>query len=278
MNAKLLLNSLKSNPGFGYFSYDQLILDTLKSSSLTSENADPKILILCGPPGSGKSTIKNQLLLSKNITDYINIDPDEIRSILMNQGLTFPDDKTMSGITNAFNKRISDEAQKQRFNIVFDTTGQNFRAVFDLTQKSQERGYKTYFVIVYASLETCLGRVNTRNAYLAETGSTRIPLPRHVAESIYNGFTREKGTASMFLLDYPVRADEILLYDNNSDGEPKVLYQKIKDDVVVSSNFSNFYNMTLRETAPYIVKKRNGGKTKRARRKKSKKTRKYKKN
>jgi len=278
MDAKSLLNNLKPKTGFppifGDISYDQIIFDTLKSSPTISERAEPNVLILCGPPGSGKSTIKNNLLLSKNITDYVNIDPDEIRSILTDQGLTFPDDKTMSGITNAFNKRISNEAQNRRFNIVFDTTGQNFRAVFDLIRSSRDSGYKTHFSIVYASLETCLARVNSRNARLAETGSSRIQLPIEVAKSIYKGFLQDKGTASLFLLDYPVRTDEIFLYDNNTDGvEPKLLYQKVQDEVVISSKFSNFYNMTLRDSDPYIVKKRSGGKTKRVRRKKLKKTR-----
>jgi len=288
MDAKILLGILKpksgSAPPFGEIDYDELIFNALKSSSVTAE---PKVLILCGPPGSGKSTIKNNLLIEKGIVNYVNIDPDEIRSILMDQGLTFPDDKTMSGITNAFNKRISDEAQKQRFNIVFDTTGQNFKAVADLLRSSCEASYETYFVIVYASLETCLARVNIRNTRLAETELSRIPLPLDVAESIYNGFMQEKGTAAMFLLDYPVRAHEILLYDNNADGgEPTLLYQKVEKDVVFSSNFPNFYNMTLSKTPPYIVKSAlpvgaKGGKSKKNRRKKYKKTRKrrkYKKN
>jgi len=278
MDAKSLLNNLKQNPSFGSISHDELVFDTLKSSSTMLQSNEPKVLILCGPPGSGKSTIKNYLLIEKDITDYVNIDPDEIRTILMSQGITSPDDKTMSGITNAFNKRICDEAQKQRFNIVFDTTGQNFRAVADLLRNSCEALYKTYFAIVYASLETCISRINSRNARLAETGSSRIQLPIEVAKSIYNKFMRDKGTAAMFLLDYPLRADEIILYDNNSNGaKPLLLYQKLQNEVTYSSDFPNFYNMTLRKTAPYIVKKRSGGKTKRIRRKKYKKTRRCKK-
>ena len=47
------------------------------------------------------------MLAQNSIDTYINIDPDEIRTILMTNGVTFPDDKTMAGITNAFNKRRS---------------------------------------------------------------------------------------------------------------------------------------------------------------------------
>jgi hypothetical protein len=204
----------------------------------------------------------------------------------MREGLTFPDDRTMSGVTNAFNKRMSDEALNQRFNIVFDTTGQNSIAIFALIRSLRDSGYKTHFVIVYASLETCLARVARRNAQLAETRSDRIPLPLDVARGIYDGFMKEKGIASTFLLDFPPRLDEILLYDNNTDGEPTLLYQKVEKNVAFSSNFSNFYNMTLSEAPPYIVKTAlllgaKGGKTKRIRKKKYKKTRrrgKYKKN
>ena len=280
-DGKTLLNILKPKSGdpplFGAIPFDALIFDTLKSSSHVSQSSEPKILILCGPPGSGKSTIKNALLSQNGVTDYINIDPDTIREILMNQGVTFPDDKTMTGITNAFNKRISDEAQKQRFNIVFDTTGQNFKAVSDLIRSSRDFRYKTYFTIVWASKETCLRRVEMRNQQLRETSAARIELPIPVAESIYNGFMQQKGTASMFLLDYPIRANEVFLYNNDTDGtEPRLLYHKIGNDVVHSTNFSTFYNMQISESSPYIIKKLSGGKRKKTRKNKKSK-RKYRK-
>lgn len=286
-NGKILLNILKPKSGnppiFSELPFDQMILDTLKSSPTISQSAEPKVLILCGPPGCGKSTIKRMLLSQNGITDYINIDPDVIREILMSQGVTFPDEKTMTGITNAFNKRIGDEAQKQRFNIVFDTTGQNFKAISELIRNSRSIGYKTYFTIIWASLETCLRRVEGRNQQLRESSSGRIELPIPVAESIYNGFMQQKGIASMFLLDYPIKPTEILLYNNNVDGsEPELLFHKQGNVVVHSSNFPTFYNMQISESSPYITKKSSGGKRKKTRKnkklKKSKKSKKYFKN
>lgn len=283
-NGKILLNILKPKSGnppiFSELPFDQMILDTLKSSPTISQSAEPKVLILCGPPGCGKSTIKRMLLSQNGITDYINIDPDVIREILMSQGVTFPDEKTMTGITNAFNKRIGDEAQKQRFNIVFDTTGQNFKAISELIRNSRSIGYKTYFTIIWASLETCLRRVEGRNQQLRESSSGRIELPIPVAESIYNGFMQQKGIASMFLLDYPIKPTEILLYNNNVDGsEPELLVHKQGNVVVHSSNFPTFYNMQISESSPYITKKSSGGKRKKTRKnkklKKSKKSKKY---
>ena len=264
---KELLKQLKSEPPFGEIRFDQLIFDTLRksaSSSTSSVSASerPTLIVLCGPPGCGKSTIKMQLLVKGGVTDYINIDPDEIRTILMANGVTFSDDKTMAGITNAFNKRMSDRAQEMGLNIVFDTTGQNFRAVSDLLRESKERkGYKTTFAVIWASKATCLRRVDSRNKYLIASSSGRIELPIDLAEGIYDGFLRETGgTASMLLIQYPVTADNVLLYNNDTDGaEPVLLYSK-EGTRVTSTDFPGFYNMDLTAAAPFITKIGKGGK------------------
>ena len=281
-DGKKLLAVLKPKtgaaPAFGEIPFDTIIFNALISGSATASTAQPKILILCGPPGCGKSTVKTDLLAQNSIDTYINIDPDEIRTILMANGVTFPADKTtMPGITNAFNKRMSDEAQRQRLNIVFDTTGQNFKAVSDIIYSSGQLGYKSIFAIIYASLETCQRRVQGRNQYLKDTNSGRIELPLDVAEGIYNGFmTKPRGTASMLLLDYPVRANEIYLYNNNVDGaKPEMLYHKVGPNVEFATNFSGFYNMNISDKAPYISLIRSGGKQrdskKRSKRRRTKK-------
>lgn len=278
-DGKNLFNTLKPKkgnpPNFGEIPYDEMILEHLKSSPELTGSSEPSVLILCGPPGCGKSTIKTNLLREFGIDSYVNIDPDEIRTILMGQGVTFPDDKTMAGITNNFNKRISDFSLEQKYNILFDTTGQNFKAVSDLLYQSRERGYKTYFVIIYASLETCQRRVQSRNEKLETEGSGRIKLPLEVAAQIYSGFMQPKGTASMFLVDYPVRTDQTLLYNNNVDGsEPELLYRKIEENVEFSTDFRGFYNMNIISKPPYIVKSSgSGGKRRRTRKRK---TRRYK--
>lgn len=270
IDGKILLKTIKpdkkSPPPFGNIIYDQLILEKSKSIPSISSSDSPSVIVLCGPPGCGKSTIKTNLLSELGINEYINIDPDEIRTILMSQGVTFPDDKTMSGITNTFNKRLSDFSLENRYNILFDTTGQNFRAVSDIIYQSKQLGYKTYFVIIYASLETCQRRVQKRNEYLKSIGSGRIELPLDIAAKIYSGFVQPKGTASMFLIDYPVRADEVLLYNNNEDGiEPQLLYKKVGENVEYSSNFNGFYNLIIMQNPPFIRKKLVGGKITRKR-------------
>lgn len=253
---KELLTKLKT-PGipFGEIEYDELIFDTLRKSASPSER--PTLIVLCGPPGCGKSTIKEGLIKKEGVTDYINIDPDEIRTILMANGVTFSDDKTMAGITNAFNKRMSDRAQSEKLNIVFNTTGQNFQAVSGLIRSSKDLGYKTTFAVIWASLETCKRRVDNRNKYLITSGSGRIQMPPEIVTSIYDKFLN--GTASMLLIDYPVRADNVLLYNNDTDGaEPVLLFSK-EGMRVTLSDFSGFYNMRLTVAAPFITKIGKGG-------------------
>jgi len=282
-DGKNLLKVLKPTkgepPSFGEIPFDEIILEHLKSTSSLERSTNPSVLILCGPPGCGKSTVKTNLLHEFDIESYINIDPDEIRTILMSQGVTFPDDKTMAGITNNFNKRMSDYSLEQGYNILFDTTGQNFRAVSDLIYQSKQHGYKSFFTIIYASLETCQRRVQNRNEYLKSSQSGRIELPLDIAAKIYDGFVQPKGTASMFLLDYPVKADAIMLYNNDRDGEePQLLFKKVGENVEYSSDFSGFYNMNIMSQPPYVRKAIKGGKrrTRKIKRRRNKRrTRRY---
>lgn len=273
-DGKQLLKILKPSSGqslpFGQVPFDMFISQHLKSTTSLERSLNPFVLILCGPPGCGKSTVKTKILneIQSDVQNYINIDPDEIRTILMSQGVTFPDDKTMSGITNAYNKRISDFSLEQGYNIIFDTTGQNFRAVSDLIYQCKQYNYKSFFSIIYASLETCQRRVQRRNEFLKSSRSGRIELPLDVARKIYEGFIQPKGTASMFLLDYPVKADEVFLYSNDQEYvEPQLLFKKVGENVEYSTDFKGFYNMTIFSQTPFIKKTTVGGKKRRTTRK-----------
>lgn len=271
-NKELLkLLKLKQSKPFGdsTIKFDSVIFESLVVGTKKSEES-PKIIILCGPSGSGKSTLKQLLLKQYSVTNYINIDPDDIRTTLTLNGVNFDeeDPKIMSGITNKFNSRMLEHAASNKYNIIFDTTGQNFRAVYD-TILATDNYYKV-FVGIYASKQNCLERVQKRNDIIQQTNNPRKLLPISIAENIYNGFTRPKGTLSNYLIDYPILVNETLLYNNDvaNDIKPDLLYHKIDDDIKVSNPFMGFYNLTINATEPHITKTIQGG------RKKNNKTRK----
>jgi hypothetical protein len=205
----------------------------------------------------------------------------------------------MRGITNAFNKRMSDQSLKTDLNIVFDTTGQNFMQVSSLLRDSKGAGYETTFAVIWASWETCERRVNSRNAKLEELRkeeeekgekgvNVRIPMDIGVAETIYNAF--KTNVASNYLITYPVDANNVLLYDNDRDiPVPDLLLKKEKGTVIQSKEKKWFYNMDLhadgsitksdgtskkgagkRKTKRVTYRKNKRSKTKRRRNKKSK--------
>lgn len=215
----------------------------------------PTLLVLCGPPGAGKSKTKKRLLASFGVETYVSVDPDDIRTQLMKAGVDFPDPKTMFGLTNKFNERLADFAlaEDRRFNIVFDTTGRNYSAVNSLVRKANAAGYNTILAVIYASKDTCLRRVEQRNA---EDTSGRIPVPPDVAADIYDAFLKPKGVASMLLLDYPVPVDQIFLWDNDTDGaDPQLLFHQFSGGRVETVvPFTGFFNMDINPEPPYLTK------------------------
>ena len=75
---KELLKQLKAGVPFGDIEYDEIIFKALgrssAASSASSGSSIPTLIVLCGPPGVGKSTTKTQLLAEGGVTDYINIE------------------------------------------------------------------------------------------------------------------------------------------------------------------------------------------------------------
>lgn len=293
MDGKSLLKILKSEtpPPFGAIPIDQIIFDFLQSMLRPEPQKYPTVLILCGPPGSGKSTVKDEILQKSGIQNYLTIDTDLVREILMSETVKsqltpFPETKSgfelLRGITNAFNTRMINEAQNQRFNIVFDTTGRNYAAIKYLIGVSKINQYKSIFAIVSASLQICLERVNRRNEDIREKGLSRIELPLAEAEFIYSQFMNPvatRGTASMYLIGpYKVNPDVILVYDNNTDNvEPVLLFHKEGPDVLFSTDFSDFYNMQITKYPPIISVKSSGGKKNKKKTRRHKKSKKQKK-
>lgn len=245
---KDLLKHLKSKPKpeLGSVEYDLMLQKKLSVNKPVSQES-PAIIILCGPSGSGKSTIKSSLLSENKITNYINVDPDDIRSLLTENGMNFEDEdpKVMAGITNQFNSRMMLYATSNKFNVVFDTTGRNMHAMKEALTLTD--GYFKLFAAVYTTWENCLARITARNA---KSHGVRKELPLDIAKGIYDGFL--KGTLSNYLVKYPIqgKVKSIKLFDNNvpRDTMAELVYDYNNGKVVYSKNFEGFYDLNIRDS------------------------------
>ena len=266
---KDLLKHLKSKPELGTILYDDFLISNLSVNNPVRQD-NPIIIILCGPSGSGKSTIKSSLLSENKITNYINIDPDDIRTLLTEHGMNFEDEdpKVMSGITNQFNSRMMLYATGNRFNIVFDTTGRNMHAMKEALALTNR--YFKLFTAVYTTWENCEARIIARNA---QSHGVRKELPLEIANEIYNGFL--KGTLSNYLVKYPIqrKVDIIKLFDNNvpMGTNAKLVYEYKTDNVVYSENFNGFYDLNIQDGNIIPIAK-GGMKSRKKRRKRERKT------
>lgn len=254
---------------FANFVYNKL--KNINSMSIEEAGeAVPKIYIMVGPPGAGKSTIKRNF----NIINYVNIDLDEIKKLLVK---CFPNDRSIYGFgiihhLKRLAKYMLETAISENINILFDTTGRMKDMMTDVINSTNSASYEQYIIIISTSLENCLHRAEMRNRIEAD----REPMTPEMVQGSYESFmdpSRDKGTLSYYLIGNPTlfsNARELYIFDNNSSS-PRLIFKKVGENVEVAENYPNFYNMEITESPPYFVMKHSGGR-------KARKTRKHKNN
>jgi adenylate kinase family enzyme len=215
--------------------YDDLVLNGLSSSDPPEPQimTNPNLIILIGPSGCGKSTVTAQLIRDHDINDYVTIDPDNAREILMRNGLVFDPSnyEPMSMITNIYNERIGNYCISNNYNIILDTTGRNIDLTNRIIKNARNHStqYNIIFACIYASYETCQQRVDSRNRYIRENGLHRIQLGLNIARGIYADFTNPLGVLGLYYDNDFFHPHELLLYNNDADAsEPVLLYRRIK--------------------------------------------------
>ena len=255
--------------------FAQFVYNKLKNVDPDYVGSQPKVFIMMGPPGAGKSTIKRQF----DIKNYINIDLDEIKKLLQK---CFPDDRSIQGFgiihqLKRLAKYLLDTAIRENMNILFDTTGRMKELVSEVIDKTSDSNYEIQLIIVSTSRENCLQRAEMRN----RSEPDREPMAPFMVSGAYDSFmetSQNKGTLSYYLMANPEllsKINQIFIFDNNGSS-PELLFKKIGDNVEIAQNYPNLYNMSISSSPPYFSLNRRGGrKTKRRKIKRRKTKRNY---
>lgn len=242
--------------------FSNFVYNKLKHIEPSKVESAPNIYIMIGPPGSGKSTIKRNF----NITNYVNIDLDEIKKLLQK---CFPNDKSIYGfgIINQL-KRLArymlESAIREKINILFDTTGRMKEFMADVINSTNASNYEQHIIIVSTSRENCLKRAEIRN----KIETDREPMTSEMVNGAYDSFmdpVKDKGTLSYYLLANPKlfsNVKELYIFDNN-ETNPRIIFKKVRENVEIAENYPNFYNMSINNSPPYfILNGKKGGKNK----------------
>ena len=251
--------------------FAQFVYNKLKNVDADYVGSQPKVFIMMGPPGAGKSTIKRQF----DIKNYINIDLDEIKKLLQK---CFPDDRSIQGfgIINQLKrlaKYLLDTAIRENMNILFDTTGRMKELVSEVIDKTSDSNYEIQLIVVSTSRENCLQRAEMRN----RSEPDREPMAPFMVNGAYDSFmetSSNKGTLSYYLMENPElisKINQIFIFDNNGSS-PELLFKKVGDNVEISQNYPYLYNMSISSSPPYFSLKRKGGRRSKRKKNKQKKT------
>ncbi len=226
----------------------------LKSVESAATVERPICYIMMGPPAAGKSSIKRTF----NITNYVNIDLDEIKKILIR---CFPNEDSVKGFAiignlRRFAKQLLQLAIRDRMNVLFDTTGRMTDLTSQIIEESRAANYRQCFIIVYTSLDNCLARAASRNV----SEPDRPPMSSRMITEAYESFINKgasTGTISYYLLanrNLTSEAEELYVFDNNG-STPEILFKRVDGVVEVAKETPDFYNMSINSSEPYFTLK-----------------------
>jgi predicted ABC-type ATPase len=163
----------------------------------------PRIYVLAGTNGAGKSSIAGAMLLRQRV-EYFNPDEAARRILDANPGISQTQANSAAWHEG---KRLLERAIAERLDFAFETT-LGGRTITDLLERAASRGFEVR--IWYVGLngpELHLARVRARVA----KGGHDIPEPR----------IRERYDASRLnLIRLLQRLSELWVYDNSKEADP----------------------------------------------------------
>ncbi len=158
----------------------------------------PTLYIICGIPGSGKTTLVKNLPLSMMENEKLNIvESDEGRkAILLEYGFSETHQNNISDelLSPEKKRKIEDRVWEEieatvkqilqsNEDIVIDATNTEQWILKDWFKFCKDGGHKSKVIIMSTPLDVCIERNNARE----------IPIPKEVMERMYNDYMMSVG-------------------------------------------------------------------------------------
>jgi predicted ABC-type ATPase len=162
----------------------------------------PRIYVLAGPNGGGKSSIGGAMMRAAGASYY---NPDEVATRLRRRGV---DAKVANGLAWQEGKRLLERAIAQRLDFAFETT-LGGATLSELLERAARAGFEVrIWYVALASPEAHLARIRAR--------------VKHGGHDIPEGDVRRRYDSSRInLIRLLPHLSELRVYDNSSPNDPK---------------------------------------------------------
>lgn len=190
----------------------------------------PLAIFMCGPAGSGKTTVRGSLLedLRIDINNIIIADPDEIIKAF-EQWNSPGRMKCHYAASFILYDILMPIFATSGYHLVFDTTCRNVKFTSEFIKLLKKNGYYIIMNEVYVSKKTALKRTDERGQI------TERVVPREFVEMIYDEFMK---AAKAYMTMKEI--DEIRLF-NNEGSSATLVYHRKNGQVLIKDNRHKFY-------------------------------------
>jgi len=199
---------------------DNSVIQSLRERQFagTVSNTRPTVVVMVGPPGSGKSQllqactqVLQQEFNAPSFFQYVHIDPDYYIA------QPFEHNNFYRDAANFCNHESLLCAVGTRRNILFDHVGKDLQNTCGrCITRFRQAGYLVYVCIVVARFSTCQRRIRQRSEKIGR--GVPVAYLRQTFEALQK-------TAPVFLLRQSHIAEAVLVYDNDVDNtSPKAFH------------------------------------------------------
>ena len=194
----------------------------------------PVLIVICGPNGSGKTSITHKILKHKWIEDCVYINPDEIAND------RFGDWNSTEAILKAANfaSELREKCVNENKSLIFETV-LSVEDKIEFIMRAKEKGY---FVRVFF-VGTDSPTINaSRIVQRVMSGGHDVPIRKIISrysKSIANCAIVTKFVDRLYVYDNSIDFHEPILLFRASNGKMTKFYHKIKTWAIPITTFIN---------------------------------------